>query len=116
MIKERNIALCILYSIITCGIYGIYWFITLTDDTNFVAPETETASGGMAFLYSLITCGIYYYYWSYKLGDKLDTVNISKGNSTKNYAVLFLILSLLGFGIINYCIAQSELNKLSYEV
>ena len=32
MIKERNIVLCILLSIITCGIYGIYWFCTLTDD------------------------------------------------------------------------------------
>ena len=32
MIKERNIVLCILLSIITCGIYGIYWFFTLTDD------------------------------------------------------------------------------------
>ncbi len=25
MIKERNIVVCILLSIITCGIYGIYW-------------------------------------------------------------------------------------------
>ena len=33
MIKERNIVLCILLSIITCGIYEIYWFCTLTDDT-----------------------------------------------------------------------------------
>lgn len=34
MVKERNIVVCILLSIITCGIYAIYWFITLTDDTS----------------------------------------------------------------------------------
>ncbi|MBT9731406.1 DUF4234 domain-containing protein, partial [Coprococcus eutactus] len=26
MIKQRNIALCIVFSIITFGIYALYWF------------------------------------------------------------------------------------------
>ena len=30
--KNRNIALCIIFSIITFGIYGIYWFICLTNE------------------------------------------------------------------------------------
>ena len=25
MIQQRNIAVCIILSIVTCGIYGIYW-------------------------------------------------------------------------------------------
>lgn len=34
MIKQRNIALCIVFSIITFGIYALYWFVCLTNDAN----------------------------------------------------------------------------------
>ena len=33
-LPERNIALCLIFSILTCGIYGIYWFICITDEAN----------------------------------------------------------------------------------
>lgn len=36
-IEQRNIGLCIVLSIVTCGIYGIYWFIKLTDEVNVLA-------------------------------------------------------------------------------
>lgn len=71
VIKKRSIGLAILFSIITCGIYGIYWFICLTNDSNHINPEDKTASGGMAFLFTIITCGIYGIYWNYKLGKKV---------------------------------------------
>ena len=34
MIQQRNIAVCIILSIVTCGIYGIYWLICLNDDAT----------------------------------------------------------------------------------
>lgn len=112
MIKEKNIALCVIFSIITCGFYSIYWFITLTDETNEVSG-TPTASGGLAFLFSMITCGIYRYYWSYKVGEKIDTIKRNRGLNTSDSGVLYLILCIFGFDIIAYCLAQSELNKLA---
>lgn len=61
--KNRNIALCIIFSIITFGIYGIYWFICLTNEMNMATPDdTYQTSGGMAFLFSVLTCGIYSFY------------------------------------------------------
>lgn len=98
--KKRSIGLAILFTIITFGIYGIYWFICLTNDSNSICPEKATAKGGLAFLFTLITFGIYDFYWNYKLGQKLT------GSGT-----LYLILSLIGFGWINYILAQSEINK-----
>ncbi|MCR5297346.1 MAG: DUF4234 domain-containing protein, partial [Clostridiales bacterium] len=32
--KNRNIVVCIILSIVTLGIYGIYWFIKMTDESN----------------------------------------------------------------------------------
>lgn len=47
MIKRRNIALCIILSLVTCGIYGIYWFVCLTEDTK-TAANVEGTSGIVA--------------------------------------------------------------------
>ena len=55
MIQERNIVLCIVLSIITCGLYGIYWFICLTNDTAQVSEDVNF-SGGKSFLFTIITC------------------------------------------------------------
>ena len=70
-VQQRNIALCVILSLVTCGIYGLYWFVCMTDDTNTVANE-EGTSGVMALVLTLVTCGLYGLYWAYKCGDKLD--------------------------------------------
>lgn len=35
--KQRSVGIAILLTIITCGIYGIYWLIMLNDETNYVS-------------------------------------------------------------------------------
>ena len=104
-IMPRNIGLCVVFSIITCGIYSIYWFIKIHDEVNQIVNDTQAVSGGMAFILTLITCGIYGWYWAYKIGEKVDYI---KGSS--NSSILFIVLQLLGLGIVNYCIIQDAIN------
>lgn len=112
MIKQKNIVVCILLSLITCGIYGIIWFISMTDDAAY-ANDNHEFSGGKAFLFTLITCGIYGIYWNYKMGKELCSAKTKKGLPANDNSVLYLILSILGLGIVNYCLIQSDLNELS---
>lgn len=109
--KKRSIGLCIVLSIITCGIYGLYWFVCLTDETNAMANEQNLASGGMALLLTIITCNIYGWYWAYKMGEKVDVIKNQNGTPAGSSGILFVILQFLGLGIINYAIAQDALNK-----
>ena len=111
-LPERNIALCLIFSILTCGIYGIYWFICITDEANAASGEGGT-SGGMAFLFTLITCGIYGIYWAYRIGQKLAQAGKNQNKAIGDNAILYLILQFLGLGIINYCLMQNDLNKFS---
>lgn len=115
MIQKRNIAMYIILSIVTCGIFGIYWFICLTDDSKLAANDNESASGPVAFLLTIVTCGIYSWYWAYKLGDRVDYAANSRGigDGSSNSKILFIVLQLLGLGIVNYLIAQDKLNKIS---
>lgn len=111
-ISKRNIAVCIILSIITCGIYSIYWFIVLTDEAKQIAGDVSGTSGGVSFLLSLITCNIYGLYWAYKQGEKLDysksVRNIPNGSSN----ILYLILEFLGCNIIVLALMQDSINKI----
>ncbi len=106
-ISERSIVVALILSFITCGIYGIYWMIMLNDEINQLSGEPNATSGGMVFLFTLITCGIYGIYWAYKMGERCDRINRVDGNSH----ILYLVISLLGFGIVNYCLMQDTINR-----
>lgn len=113
MIKQRSVATAIVLSLITCGIYGIIWFITLTDEINFVSNNQDDTSGGVAFLLTLVTCGIYGWYWYYNMGEKLDRASMDKGLPSQSRGILYLLLGIFGFGIISYALMQDSLNKLA---
>ncbi len=111
-IKERNIAVCVILTIVTCGIYGIVWFVLMTDDMRYASGD-QTLSGGMAFVLTLVTCGIYGIYWAYKMGKASAMAKANRGMPAEDNSVLYLILQLLGLGIVNYCLIQNDLNKMS---
>ena len=113
--QKRSVGLAIVLSIVTCGIYAIYWLYTMTNDVHELVGRQTTASGGMAVLYTFITCGIYSFFWMYKMGGKVDNIKAGMGNASGSMqsSVLFLILNLLGLGIVNYCLMQDTINKVS---
>lgn len=113
MIERRNIAVCIVLTLVTCGIYGIYWIVCLTNDVNTVSGDVNGTSGGMVVLLTIVTCGIYGIYWAYKQGEKLDFTKNNRGIPSSNSGVLYLILQIFGFGIIAYALMQNEPNKLA---
>lgn len=83
--------------------------IKLNDEINPLAGEPNATSGGMVFLLTIVTCGIYSYYWMYKMGERCDRINMVNGNSN----ILYLLVSIFGFGIIAYCLMQDTLNKVA---
>ncbi len=104
---NRNIAVCILLSLVTCGIYGIYWFIKLNDEINSLSGQ-EGKSGGMVILLTMVTFGVYGIIWYYQMGKKIDIIKGQPGGSTH---IIFLVLALCGLGIVNYGMMQDTINK-----
>lgn len=105
--QNRNIALAVIFSILTCGIYGLYWLVKLNNDMCALTPDDSyQTGGGMVLLLTIITCGIYGWFWAYKMGCKMDRLS-----ADKSHTVLFIILQAIGLGIVNYCIMQSAVNE-----
>ena len=108
MVERKNIALCIVFSIITCGIYGLYWLYKLNDEINQLSGEPNATGGGMVILFTLITCGIYGWYWLFKMGERCDRINGTTGGSAN---VLYLVLGIFGLSIVSYALMQDTINK-----
>lgn len=68
-VRRRSIGLAILFSIITFGVYYLYWFVKVTTDSNRIG-DIKTANGFLSLIFIWITFGIYGYYWAFKLGKK----------------------------------------------
>ena len=112
-VQQRNLAIYIVLTIVTCGIFGIYWFIVVTDDLKTLTNDAQGTSGGVAFLLTIVTCGIYGYYWAYKMGEKIDYMKTMNGMPTSNSSILFLILEIFGLQIVNLALIQDSINKFS---
>ena len=108
MVQKRSLGVSILLTIVTCGLYSIYWFIKLTDEINAITGETNDTTGGMAFLLSLVTCGIYSFVWAYKMGEKLDRYE----GTYNSRAATYLIVSIFGLGIVAYALMQNSINNI----
>lgn len=104
---NRNIVVCIILSLVTCGIYGLFWMVVLNDELN-AASGQYGPSGGTVLLFSIVTCGIYGLYWMYQMGQRVEIIRGSGGGST---GILFLLLQLFGLSIVSLAIMQSELNS-----
>ena len=106
MVKNRSIVVAIILTIVTCGLYGIYWMAAVQNESLAAAKESGT-SGGMVVVLTIVTCGIYGFVWAYQLGERIDRIKGSSSNS----GLIYLILALFGLNIVDLCLAQDTLNK-----
>lgn len=103
--KKRSIGIMILLSIVTLGIYTIYWQCSFQGQLK---EKTGDGFGSVAhFFMCIITFGIYSLYWQYAAGKR-----IAKLGGSDN-AILYLIIALVGFAFINMFLLQNDANKLN---
>lgn len=111
--NKRSVVLAIILTFVTCGIYGLYWFYKITNETHYAVGRKTTASGGMAIVYALITCGVYGLYWNYKIGDSILEAKEQRGMRTdKNIAFMYLFLSVVCLGLVSQALMQNALNDI----
>lgn len=114
VVENKGIAMWIILSIVTCGICGLVWFISLVNDVNKVCDDDKSnQSSGIVFLLTLVTCGIYGLIWFYQAGKRMEEAGKKYNMSISDNSVVYLLLNLFGLGIVCYALVQSDLNKYS---
>lgn len=115
--EQRNIVMCIVLSIITCGIYAYYWMYQLAQDMyneqTTGVPGGVSTTPGMTVLLGIITCNIFALYAYYQWGEQISAIYAKYGRQQENRGVMYLLLGLLTGGIVPMALLQNDLNNLS---
>ncbi|MDY6863390.1 MAG: DUF4234 domain-containing protein [Thermodesulfobacteriota bacterium] len=107
---KANIVKNIILSILTCGLYNIFWQYQQIKVLNILLKLEEFKFSSWFFL-SLITCGLYHLYHEYLMGRGIVEVQKKYGiMESDNLPGLSIILSLLGLSLITDAIQQKEIN------
>lgn len=110
--RKLSIVLYIILSLITFGIWGIVWFFKLAGDLSKLRPQ-DNISPLRDFLLSLITFGIYGVYLMYKFPISVFKAEKDQNLDTTDFSVVSIILTVLGVGIIPWCMMQARMNSLA---
>ena len=110
VVQKTEIVTAIILSIVTCGIYGIIWYIKIANDVNRICNDNGP-SGGTVFLLTLVTCGIYGWFFYYNCGKRLAEAGRRYNVAIDDNSILYIILALVGLGIVDYCLIQNDINK-----
>lgn len=113
---EINIITGIIFSLITFGIYAMYWQYKQMETLN-AWQEEEEYGFFKYFVLSIITCGIYAIYTEYKMSNTINQIQMNnRWQVNGNLAVICIFLSLFFSPIASLAIQQSEINAWYDEV
>lgn len=107
---KRNVVTSIILTVCTFGLYGLYWFISITNEVNALSQHRKDTSGGMALFFTIITGGIYGIYWAYILGKKVCEIKRNRDLLATDVSIVYLILQFCGLPIVIFILAQMEIN------
>jgi hypothetical protein len=111
----RGIAVGILLSIITCGIYGLYWQSKQMATLN-AWLNRQDFSFWLWFFLTIITCGIFAIYYEYKMAKGINEIQDNQNFRVNgDLALICILLSLFGLGLASIAIQQNEINRFYQE-
>lgn len=111
--RIRDIAPAIILTLVTCGLYGLYWIYTMANDSNEIFRANnmkEGPSAGVVLLLSIITCGIYTFVFYWQVSKQLSEVPTKGNYLVQDNSVISLVLALIGLSIVSMAIIQDEMN------
>ncbi len=111
-IHYASVATNLVLTILTCGIFNLFWNYRQMEACNELLGRDEF-SFGMWILLSILTCGIYHFFYQYNMGLAINEIQRGRGlQITEGLPVLSVLAAIFGVGVVADCIHQIELNKI----
>ena len=110
-INKKNIGICIVLSIVTFGIYYIYWMYLMVKNIRILTNDTGRSCLGE--MLCLLFVPFYSYYWWYTRGEKVKSEFAAQNRNCTGSGVIYLLLAIFGLAFVGAAIMQNDFN--SYE-
>ncbi len=112
MFTQKSVATVVILTIVTCGIYGLVWYWGAMHELynaggQSVAGLDPTIQFILLFLY---VGGIFF---AINADDNLNAVKQQRGLPPSDNKILYILLSVLGLGIVVMALVQNEMNQLA---
>lgn len=102
MVKHRNPVLVIVFTVLTLGIYGIYWMVSTTKELRSLKTDAPNPWALVLFLIPLVNILVaLWYYWKYSAAVE----------EISGFGAVLLFLLWIVFSPAAVVIAQIKLNK-----
>lgn len=111
-LSEREIFKIFCFSLLTLGIYYLYWIYTLS--TEFKVVNDESRNPALEVFLGIITLGFYFVYWHYKMAKEVYQMAQNKGYlgiTDKSKVCLLVSIFPLG-GYLSMGIIQDQINTI----
>ena len=108
MFEKRSIALYIVLSFITCGIFLLIWLINIVRDVHKLHGEDKSIVGEVLLM---LFIPFYSWYWMYNRGKQMYQDSVRLGGNLNDNSAIYLILSIFGLNFIAYALIQNDFNK-----
>ena len=107
---KKGVALSVILSLITCGIYGLVWLYQLLQTLYRVNNQPSNAALDIVLIF--VTCGIWSIYLGYKMGKLESGAYTAHGLPFRDDSILYVILAIFSLSIVNWAIIQTNINNI----
>jgi len=110
-IKRRSIALSIILTFITFGIYGLFWAYFMGREAISACDENDSGTLEIVLMILVPFVGFFLMERRFYQAHQHLGLRYKKDNS-----ILYLVLGLIGLSIVDFGMFQNDLNKLHDEL
>lgn len=108
-IFKKNVALCIVLSIVTVGIYLVYWQYKLVKNYRALRGDKSSCVGEF-LLFTFVP--FYHYYWFFTRGTAVKNMLKAMSYRTCGDGYIYLIFDVCRLGIVSMAIMQIDFNSM----
>jgi hypothetical protein len=107
-----NIALHLVLTLLTCGLWNLYWNYRQMQACNEMLGREEF-NFLLWFVLCIVTCGIWHVFYQYKMGESIVRIQRDFGLPVfDSLPIISCILTVLGWSIVVDAVHQHEINKI----
>lgn len=110
-IQKRSIVSVILFSIITCGIYGLYWMYQVAKELQLATGKSQF-SPAIILVLGLFISPVGFVLLAMECNDRLNDIRAAKGMPPADNMVLWVVLGIL-LPIVQVALIQNEINQVA---
>ena len=111
MLKNRSVASVIILTLITCGIYGLYWVYDTLNSMQEISGRESSVSPVIVLLLCIFFAPVGYLLYGMCANEQINHIKTMRGRVEVDNEIMYMVLGFF-ISIILIAIVQDEINRL----